>query len=85
MAIRYLKSSQVVPGKGMSYTIYEIEGEDRILRMLTVLPDVNEISLYPRPPVKKLFAPERCEQSGQEEFEGFWGKGPKERPGAAGG
>lgn len=76
MAIRYLKSSQVVPGKGMSYTYYEVEGQDTILRMLTALPDVKEVSIYPRPPVKKLFAPERCEAASKEEFDGYWSSVP---------
>ena len=58
----------------MSYTFYEIEGENTILRMLTHLPEVNKISLYPNPPVKSLFAPERCEESSQTEFNSLWSK-----------
>ena len=75
MSNKYLKTSQLVPGQGMSHTLYEIEGEDTILRMLTSIPEVGKISLYPKPPVKKLFAPERCEQSSEEEFKGLWKEG----------
>lgn len=59
----------------MSYTLYEIEGENTILRMLTTIPDIGQISLYPKPPVKKLFAPERCDASSEEEFLGLWKEG----------
>lgn len=75
MAYQYLKTSQIVPGQGMSHTLYEIEGENTILRMLTTIPEVGKISLYPKPPVKSLFAPERCEQSSEEEFKGLWKEG----------
>ena len=33
--MKYLESSQIIPNKGMSYTLYEIEGKDKILRMIT--------------------------------------------------
>ena len=75
MAYAYLKTSQIVPGQGMSYTLYEIEGENTILRMLTHIPDVAKISLYPNPPVKSLFAPERCESSSAAEFTKLWEQG----------
>lgn len=77
--LRYLKTSQIVPGKGMSFTLYEVEGVDTILRMLTTLPDVDEISIYPKPPVKKLFAPERCETVAAEEFLKLWEEGESRR------
>lgn len=72
MSYTYLKTSQIVPGQGTSYTLYEIEGENTIMRMLTHLPEVNKISLYPKPPVKSLFAPERCEESSESEFRALW-------------
>ncbi len=75
MENRYLKTSQIIPGQGMSYTLYEIEGTNTILRMLTSIPDVNKISLYPKPPVKTLFAPERCQESSVDEFHELWNKG----------
>ena len=75
MSLHYLKSSQIIPNQGMSYTLYEIEGEDIIVRMLTYIPDVNKVSLYDKPPIKKLFAPERCETATKDEFTTLWKKG----------
>ena len=72
--MQYLKSSQPIPNQGMSFTYYEIEGDDKILRMMTVIPETGKISTYPKPPVKKLFAPERCLSATAEEFEDFWNK-----------
>ena len=75
MAYSYLKTEQVIPGQGMSYTLYEIEGENTIVRMLTSIPEIDKVSLYPKPPVTSLFAPERCMRSSQEEFSTLWQKG----------
>jgi len=77
MSERYLMSQQVIPGKGMSYTYYEIEGEDKIIRMLTHIPEVGQVSIYPKPPVKKLFAPDRCEQVEDSVFKDLWTEGEK--------
>ena len=81
MELRYLETAQPVPGQGMSYTLYEVEGHDTILRMLTCLPEVGKVSCYPKPPVKKLFAPERCEEIGAERFLDLWEQG---KPAGAG-
>lgn len=75
--IRYLETSQIVPTKGMSYTLYEIEGEDKILRMLTAIPDAEEFHVYPKPPVKKLYRPELCREVPMELFLELWEKGKK--------
>jgi len=75
MTLKYLKTEQIVPGQGMSYTLYEIEGENIIKRMLTTIPDVNKISIYPKPPVKTLFAPERCQNVMETEFKNLWKEG----------
>ncbi len=75
MSYRYLMTQQIIPNQGMSYTLYEVEGEDQILRMLTAIPETGRISIYPRPPVKKLFAPERCETTSAEEFQKLWEEG----------
>ncbi len=75
MSYQYLKTSQIVPNQGMSYTLYEIEGENSIVRMLTSIPEVDKISLYPNPPVKSLYAPERCMESSETEFNELWKKG----------
>ena len=75
MAIKYLKSEQIVPGQGMSYTLYEIEGENIIKRMMTTIPDVKKIKIYPKPPVKTLFAPERCQSVQEADFKTLWKEG----------
>ena len=75
MSFKYLKTEQIVPNQGMSYTLYEIEGENTIMRMLTTIPDVGKVSIYPKPPVKSLFAPERCAASTEEEFKELWAAG----------
>ncbi|MCE9599213.1 MAG: hypothetical protein K8S54_14720 [Spirochaetia bacterium] len=75
MPYKYLKTEQFIPNKGMSFTMYEIEGENTITRMLTWIPDVDQISIYPKPPVKQLFAPERCEGVLENEFMGLWVEG----------
>lgn len=75
MALKYLKTQQIVPDKGMSFTLYEIEGENTILRMLTTIPESGMLKCYPKPPVKTLFAPERCGASSEEEFLDLWERG----------
>lgn len=77
MSIKYLETSQIIPAKGMSCTMYEIEGEDKILRMLTSIPDVDELHTYPKPPVKKLYKPELCKEISKELFLELWEKGKK--------
>ena len=72
--MKYLESSQIIPNKGMSYTMYEVEGEDQILRMLTYIPDVDEIHIYPKPPVKKLYKPELCRNIEESLFKELWAK-----------
>ena len=59
----------------MSYTMYEIEDVNTILRMLTWIPDADQISIYPKPPVKQLFAPERCAEIDESQFLGLWQEG----------
>lgn len=77
--MKYLESSQIIPHKGMSYTLYEIEEPDKILRMLTYIPDVDEIHIYPKPPVKKLYKPELCKEISEHEFHKLWEKGEKQK------
>lgn len=77
--MKYLESSQIIPHKGMSYTLYEVEGEDKILRMLTFIPDVDEIHIYPKPPVKKLYKPELCKQISAQEFLELWKQGEQRK------
>jgi hypothetical protein len=77
--MKYLETSQIIPMKGMSYTMYEIEGEDKIIRMLTFIPDVNELHIYPKPPVKKLYKPELCKEVEAEYFLKLWTDGESRR------
>lgn len=55
--------------------LYEIEGENTIVRMLTHIPETNEIKLYPSPKMKTLFQPERLDEAAKEEFEYIWDMG----------
>ena len=73
--MKYLETSQIIPNKGMSYTLYEIEGEDKILRMITSIPEVGELHIYPKPVVKKLYKPELCKEVEAELFLKLWGEG----------
>lgn len=77
--MKYLETSQIIPSKGMSYTLYEVEAEDKILRMLTTIPDVGEIHIYPKPPVKKLYKPELCKVIEENEFLGLWTMGEEQK------
>ncbi len=77
--MRYLETSQIIPSKGMSYTMYEVDEEDKILRMLTTIPDIGEIHIYPKPPVKKLYKPEMCRPIEPTEFLGLWAMGEEQR------
>lgn len=77
--MKYLESSQIVPNKGMSYTLYEIEGEDKILRMITSIPEVDELHIYPKPVVKKLYKPELCKTIDGELFLNLWKEGERRK------
>ncbi|MCZ8238492.1 MAG: hypothetical protein O9346_08400 [Leptospiraceae bacterium] len=77
--MKYLETSQIIPSKGMSYTMYEVEGDDKILRMLTTIPDMDEIHIYPKPPVKKLYKPEMCKTIEANEFLGLWTMGEERK------
>ena len=79
MSKQYLETSQIIPSKGMSYTMYEIEGTDTILRMITTIPDIDEIHIYPKPPVKKLYKPELCRKMEETEFLGIWAMGEERK------
>jgi hypothetical protein len=79
MDIKYLETSQIIPAKGMSYTLYEIEGSDKILRMLTSIPDADELHIYPKPPVKKLYKPELCKEISKELFISLWSEGESKK------
>lgn len=63
----------------MSYTMYEVEGQDVILRMLTTIPDIGEVHIYPKPPVKKMYKPELCDEIEASRFLGLWTLGEEQK------
>ena len=65
----------MVPGKGTAWTLYEVNEEEKITRMMTHIPETGEISLYPKPKMKTLFQPERLDEATAEEFDYVWSKG----------
>jgi len=73
--MRYVKSSQIVPGKGMAWTYYEVDDSGTVLRQLTHIDGSDEFSLVPDPIVKKLMRPELCEESDEKEFLFLWKRG----------
>jgi hypothetical protein len=77
--LKYLESSQIIPNKGMSYTMYEIEGDDKILRMITSIPEMDELHVYPKPVVKKLYKPELCKEIESSLFLSLWEEGMKRK------
>ncbi|EQA37703.1 hypothetical protein LEP1GSC047_3474 [Leptospira inadai serovar Lyme str. 10] len=77
--MKYLETSQIIPSKGMSYTMYEIEGDDQILRMLTYIPDTDEVHVYHKPPVKKLYKPELCKAVQDVVFSELWKLGEERK------
>lgn len=77
--MKYLESSQIIPAKGMSYTLYEAGDDFSIIRMLTYIPDMDEIHIYPKPPVKKMYKPELCREITENEFISLWQKGEERK------
>ncbi|ASV12584.1 MULTISPECIES: hypothetical protein [Leptospira] len=77
--MKYLETEQVIPSKGMSYTMYEVEGEDQIQKMMTYIPDTDEIHTYPKPPVKKLYKPELCKVIDEIVFSELWKLGEERK------
>jgi hypothetical protein len=77
--LKYLESAQIIPNKGMSYTMYEIEGDDKILRMITSIPEMDELHVYPKPVVKKLYKPELCKEIESSLFLSLWEEGMKRK------
>lgn len=75
--MKYLESSQIIPAKGMSYTMYEVNEENQISRMLTYIPDTDEIHIYPKPPVKNLYKPELCRTIDESLFIELWSRAEK--------
>lgn len=72
--MKYLKTTQYVPGKGNAETYYECEDDHTIRRFMTIIPQTGEIERITKPVVKKLFRPEMCEPCDESEFREKWGK-----------
>ena len=70
--MRYLKSSQPVPGKGDAVVYYECTDDDTIVRYVTHITATNELERIDDPVVKKLYRPEALKESSQDEFEQYW-------------
>lgn len=70
--MKYLKAAQSMPGKGTSWMLYEIEGENKVVRVIIHTPDIGEIKVYPEPKLKRLASPQLCEQATKEEFDYLW-------------
>ncbi|EMJ97514.1 hypothetical protein LEP1GSC192_3184 [Leptospira sp. B5-022] len=49
--------------------------------MLTYIPDTDEIHVYPKPPVKKLYKPELCKQVEDLVFTELWKLGEERKKG----
>ncbi len=72
--MNYVKSSQIVPGKGYAWTFYEVDDAGTVKRQLTWIDGTDEITRVPDPIVKRLMRPELCEPATAEEFASLWGK-----------
>ena len=70
--MKYLKTSQFVPGKGEAWMIYECGDDGAILRFVTHITGTGETTRTPKPVVKRLYRPEICQPSDAGEFQRLW-------------
>lgn len=73
--MKYLKTNQVVPGKGYAWLYYELEDDYTMRRYVSHLPETGETTLTEKPPRIKMFRPELMMESSAEEFEQYWALG----------
>lgn len=73
--MKYLKTSQYVPGKGEAWMYYELDDKMEVQRYCTHIPMTNEIERVPDPIIKQLFRPEMMQPSTAEEFVSRWSLG----------
>ncbi len=71
--MKYFKVAQIVPGKGNSWTFYECDDAETVLRSLTHIKETGETTRIPDPIVKKLYRPEILSEATAEEFLEIWG------------
>jgi hybrid cluster-associated redox disulfide protein len=73
--MRYYKSSQPIPGKGLALTVYECDDVDTVRRYVTHIPADGTAECVPNPVVKELYNAASLEKATQEEFERYWAVG----------
>ncbi len=73
--MKYLKTSQFVPGKGEALMIYECEDDSTIRRFVTYITGTGEATCNAKPVVRRLYRPEMCQPATAEEFERLWSTG----------
>lgn len=71
--MKYLKTSQFVPGKGEAVMIYECADDLAIRRFVTFITGTGETTKNEKPVVKRLYRPEMCQPSDEAEFLRYWG------------
>ncbi len=77
--MRYFKSSQPVPGKGIAYTYYECDDELTVNRYVTFIPATGETKRVADPVVKTLYQPQSLMEATEEEFRRHWPETSSER------
>ena len=76
--MKYFKSSQPMPGKGLGYTYYECDESHNVNRYVTFIPATGETKRVADPVVKKLYHPESLMEATEEEFRRHWPDGVEE-------
>lgn len=76
--MKYYKSSQPIPGKGLGYTYYECDETHNVQRYVTFIPATAETKRVANPVVKKLYHPESLMDATDEEFRRHWPDGVEE-------
>ncbi len=76
--MKYYKSSQPMPGKGLGYTYYECDEGHNVQRYVTFIPATGETKRVSNPVVKKLYHPESLMNATDEEFRRHWPDGVEE-------
>ena len=68
------KTPQIVPGKGYAIMHYECDDALKVVRMMNHIAEVDEVSKFPNPVVKRLIQPEKLEEVDGQEFLALWAK-----------
>lgn len=70
--MKYYRSEQFVPMKGVAQMYYEVDEAGTVVRFMTVFPDTGDVECMPDPPMKRLFRPELLDSVEAEEFNRYW-------------